>query len=134
MTEDNAEIKYTVRFEPDNIDIVVNQGDNLMEAAVAAGISMPHAAVPSANLQCHYQARPGRKRMGRQNIRDDYKKASGRPVKENQRPTLLSRFHQYRNWKAVLSREELMSSSALASGWKRPAGKKGYQLAARHAG
>jgi uncharacterized 2Fe-2S/4Fe-4S cluster protein (DUF4445 family) len=38
MTEGSAGKKYTVHFEPDNIDIVVEQGANLMETAVAAGV------------------------------------------------------------------------------------------------
>ena len=36
MTE--CKTKYTVRFEPDNTEIVVSEGANLMQAAIAAGV------------------------------------------------------------------------------------------------
>jgi len=38
MAESSPGTKYTVHFEPDNVDIVVEQGANLMEAAIAAGV------------------------------------------------------------------------------------------------
>jgi uncharacterized 2Fe-2S/4Fe-4S cluster protein (DUF4445 family) len=38
MAEDSPAIKYTVHFEPDNVDIAVEPGANLMETAVAAGV------------------------------------------------------------------------------------------------
>jgi hypothetical protein len=30
--------RYNVRFEPDHTDVVVNEGTNLMEAAISAGV------------------------------------------------------------------------------------------------
>ena len=38
MAKDSPDKKYTVRFEPENIDIVVEPGANLMETAIAAGV------------------------------------------------------------------------------------------------
>ncbi|MCJ7769385.1 MAG: 2Fe-2S iron-sulfur cluster-binding protein, partial [Dehalococcoidales bacterium] len=38
MTSGSTCKKYTVHFEPDNIDIIVDEGANLMETAVAAGV------------------------------------------------------------------------------------------------
>jgi uncharacterized 2Fe-2S/4Fe-4S cluster protein (DUF4445 family) len=38
MTESWPEKEYTVHFEPDNVDIIVEKGANLMEAAIAAGV------------------------------------------------------------------------------------------------
>ncbi len=37
MTEGSPNKKIKVHFEPDNVDIVVGQGENLLEAAIAAG-------------------------------------------------------------------------------------------------
>lgn len=38
MAQNPPDKKYSVRFEPDNIDIAVEPGANLMEAAIAAGV------------------------------------------------------------------------------------------------
>jgi len=38
MAKNSPDVNYTVHFEPDNIDIVVAPGANLMEAAIAAGV------------------------------------------------------------------------------------------------
>jgi ferredoxin len=38
MTGDLPDKKFSVHFEPDNVDIVVEPGANLMETAIAAGV------------------------------------------------------------------------------------------------
>ncbi|MCD6299952.1 MAG: 2Fe-2S iron-sulfur cluster binding domain-containing protein, partial [Dehalococcoidales bacterium] len=38
MTKKSSEQKVRVHFEPDDIDIVVERGGNLLEAAIAAGV------------------------------------------------------------------------------------------------
>ena len=38
MTKDSTNKKRRVHFEPDKVDIVVEQGANLLEAAIAAGV------------------------------------------------------------------------------------------------
>ena len=38
MTKDSLNKKVKVHFIPDNVDIVVDQGENLLQAAIAAGV------------------------------------------------------------------------------------------------
>ena len=38
MTKDSTKEKRQVHFDPDNVDIIVEQGENLLEAAIAAGV------------------------------------------------------------------------------------------------
>ena len=38
MTRSSSNKKVRVHFDPDNVDVVVEQGDNLREAAIAAGV------------------------------------------------------------------------------------------------
>ena len=38
MTKDLSNKKIRVHFDPDNVDIVVEEGENLLEAAIAAGV------------------------------------------------------------------------------------------------
>ena len=122
MTEDNAEIKYTVRFEPDNIDIVVNQGDNLMEAAVAAGVHI-NASCGGAGVcgTCNVIIKRGQVESVRADkiSEHDYKKGFRQACKSRIMSDLVVEIPSISKLeRAVLSREELMSSSALASGWK----------------
>ena len=122
MTEDNAEIKYTVRFEPDNIDIVVNQGDNLMEAAVAAGVHI-NASCGGAGVcgTCNVIIKRGQVKSARTDkiSEHDYKKGFRQACKSRIMSDLVVEIPSISKLeRAVLSREELMSSSALASGWK----------------
>ncbi|NLL90188.1 MAG: 2Fe-2S iron-sulfur cluster binding domain-containing protein, partial [Dehalococcoidales bacterium] len=122
MTEDNAEIKYTVRFEPDNIDIVVNQGDNLMEAAMAAGVHI-NASCGGAGVcgTCNVIIKRGQVESVRADkiSEHDYKKGFRQACKSKIMSDLVVEIPSISKLeRAVLSREELMSSSALASGWK----------------
>ena len=38
MTEVLPKKRVKVHFNPDNVDIMVNQGENLLQAAIAAGV------------------------------------------------------------------------------------------------
>ncbi|GAI51794.1 unnamed protein product, partial [marine sediment metagenome] len=38
MAKDSTNKKRRVHFNPDNVDIVVEEGANLLEAAIAAGV------------------------------------------------------------------------------------------------
>ncbi len=38
MTKDSTDKKRRVHFDPDNVDITVEEGTNLLEAAIAAGV------------------------------------------------------------------------------------------------
>jgi uncharacterized 2Fe-2S/4Fe-4S cluster protein (DUF4445 family) len=121
MTEENTEIKYTVHFEPDNIDIVVNAGDNLMEAAVSAGVHI-NASCGGAGVcgTCNVIIKHGQVESTRTDkiSEHDYKKGFRQACKSKIMSDLVVEIPSTSKLeKAVLSREELMSSSALASGW-----------------
>jgi uncharacterized 2Fe-2S/4Fe-4S cluster protein (DUF4445 family) len=122
MTEENAEIKYTVRFEPDNINIIANAGDNLMEAAVAAGVHI-NASCGGAGTcgTCSVIVKRGQVESTRTDkiSEHDYKKGFRQACKSKIMSDLIVEIPPTSKLeKAVLSREELFSSSTLASGWK----------------
>jgi uncharacterized 2Fe-2S/4Fe-4S cluster protein (DUF4445 family) len=122
MTEESAEIKYTVHFEPDNIDIAVNPGDNLMEAAVAAGVHI-NASCGGAGVcgTCNVIIKHGQVDSARTDkiSEHDYKKGFRQACKSKVMSDLVVEIPSTSKLeKAILSREELMSSSTLASGWK----------------
>jgi uncharacterized 2Fe-2S/4Fe-4S cluster protein (DUF4445 family) len=122
MTEEASEIKYTVHFEPDNIDIVVKPGDNLMEAAVAAGVHI-NASCGGAGVcgTCNVIIKHGQVESVRTDkiSEHDYKRGVRQSCKSRIMSDLVVEIPATSKLeKAVLSREELMSSCALASGWK----------------
>lgn len=122
MTEENAEIKYTVHFEPDNLAIVVNAGDNMMETAVAAGVHI-NASCGGAGTcgTCTVFIKRGQVESVRTDkiSEHDYKKGFRQACKCTIMSDLVVEIPATsRLEKAVLSREELLSSSALANGWK----------------
>ena len=122
MTEENTEIKYTVHFEPDNIDIVVNSGDNLMEAAIAAGVYI-NASCGGAGVcgTCTVFIKRGQVESARTDkiSEHDYKKGFRQACKSMVLSDLVVEIPvSSRLEKAVLSREERQSSCSFASGWK----------------
>ncbi|MFA5760835.1 MAG: ASKHA domain-containing protein [Dehalococcoidales bacterium] len=122
MTEENTEIKYTVHFEPDNVDIVVNPGDNLMEAAVAAGVHI-NASCGGAGVcgTCNVIIKRGQVESTRTDkiSEHDYKKGFRQACKSKVFSDLVVEIPSTSKLeKAVLSKEELLSSCELASGWK----------------
>ncbi|MDD4923701.1 MAG: ASKHA domain-containing protein [Dehalococcoidales bacterium] len=131
MTEENTEIKYTVHFEPDNIDIVVSAEANLMEAAVAAGVHI-NASCGGAGVcgTCNVIIKRGQVESTRTDkiSEHDYKKGFRQACKSRIMSNLIVEIPATSKLeKAVLSREELLSSCALASGWKfDPPVKKAY--------
>ena len=120
MTDDNA--RCIVHFEPDNIDISVNQGTNLMEAAVSAGIHI-NASCGGAGVcgTCNVIIKRGQVESTRTDkvSAHDYKKGFRQACKSRIMSDLVVEIPTAsRLEKAVLSREEAFSSSAAAVGWE----------------
>jgi uncharacterized 2Fe-2S/4Fe-4S cluster protein (DUF4445 family) len=122
MTLDSSDNKYTVRFEPDNIDIVVESGANLMETAVAAGVHI-NASCGGAGVcgTCNVIIKKGKVDSIRTDkvSEHDYKKGVRQACKSSIISDLTVEIPASSKLeKAVLSREEMSSASTLATGWK----------------
>jgi uncharacterized 2Fe-2S/4Fe-4S cluster protein (DUF4445 family) len=122
MTEENTEIRYTVHFEPDNIDILVRPGTNLMETAVAAGVHI-NASCGGAGVcgTCNVIIKHGQVESARTDKipEHDYKKGVRQACKSKILSDLVVEIPATsRLEKAVLDREEKFSSDALATGWQ----------------
>ncbi len=114
--------KAKVHFNPDNVDIVVEQGENLLQAAIAAGVRI-HASCGGMGTcgTCKVVVEKGEV----QTTRTD--KISGeefqRGVRQACQSRVLSDLTVYipvesRLEKAVLSREHKRVSKVLATGWR----------------
>ncbi|MDD4873713.1 MAG: ASKHA domain-containing protein [Dehalococcoidales bacterium] len=122
MTENSSCSIRTVHFEPDNIDIIVQNGANLMEAAVAAGVHI-NASCGGAGVcgTCNVIINNGMVESVRTDkiSEKDYEKGVRQACKSN----ILSDLNveipaASRLEKAILSREEMLSTSTIAVGWK----------------
>jgi uncharacterized 2Fe-2S/4Fe-4S cluster protein (DUF4445 family) len=118
--------KYTVHFEPDNIDIVVDEGANLMETAVAAGVHI-NASCGGAGVcgTCNVLVRSGRVESTRTDkVSDkDYKKGMRQSCQSRVTSDLIVEIPvESRLEKAVLAREgkdkTAQIPAALVSGWR----------------
>ncbi len=118
--------KCSVHFEPDNIDIVVDEGANLMETAVAAGVHI-NASCGGAGVcgTCNVFVKSGQVKSAKTNkVSDrDYKKG----IRQSCQSSVLSDLTieipvESRLEKAVLARETgditAQTQAALVSGWR----------------
>ena len=117
-----AKGKRKIRFEPDNVDIVVEQGDNLRQAAIDAGVHI-NASCGGAGVcgTCKVLLRKGEV----ESIRTD--KVSDEEWEQGIRQACQSRVItdltvyvpvESRLERAVLSRESKEVAEALATGWR----------------
>ena len=117
-----AKGKRKIRFEPDNVDIVVEQGDNLLQAAIDAGVHI-NASCGGAGVcgTCKVLLRKGEV----ESIRTD--KVSDEEWEQGIRQACQSRVItdltvyvpvESRLERAVLSRESKEVAEALATGWR----------------
>jgi uncharacterized 2Fe-2S/4Fe-4S cluster protein (DUF4445 family) len=126
MADCSPKNRYTVHFEPDNIDIVVAAGENLMEAAVAAGVHI-NASCGGAGVcgTCNVLIKSGSVESRRTDkiSAEDYEKG----VRQSCQSVITSDLTveippESRLEKAVFSREESAIKSrtpaALVSGWQ----------------
>ncbi len=122
MRKDSVPKKRRVHFNPDNVEIVVAEGDNLLESAIAAGVHI-YASCGGAGTcgTCKVLIEKGEVETTRT------KKVSQAEYKQGIRQACQSRvitdlsvyvLVESRLEKAVLSREQKKVSEVLASGWR----------------
>ena len=114
--------KYKVRFNPDNVEIVVDQGENLLQAAIAAGVRI-YASCGGAGTcgTCKVQVEKGDVETARTDKITDEEFSKG--IRQACQSRVLSDLSIYvpvesRLEKAVLAREQKRISEVLATGWR----------------
>jgi len=114
--------KYKVHFDPDNVEIVVEQGENLLQAAFAAGVRI-YASCGGAGTcgTCKVQIEKGDVATTRTDKISDEEFRKG--IRQACQSHVLSDLAVYvpvesRLEKAVLAREQKQVSAALATGWR----------------
>ncbi len=122
MTEARLNKKLMVHFDPDNVVIVVEPGENLLQAAIAAGVHIYASCGGSGTCgTCKVLIEKGQVETTRT------KKVSEEEYKQGIRQACQSRvitdltvyvLVESRLEKAVLSRERKVVSEALATGWR----------------
>ena len=122
MTEASAKKKLKVHFNPDNVDIVVEQGENLLQAAIAAGVHI-YASCGGAGTcgTCKVLIEKGEVETTKT------KKLSEEEYQQGTRQACQSRVLtdltvyvpvESRLEKAVISQEQKRVSEVLATGWR----------------
>jgi uncharacterized 2Fe-2S/4Fe-4S cluster protein (DUF4445 family) len=122
MAKDLVNKKRKVHFEPDNVDIAVEQGTNLLEAAIEAGVRI-YASCGGAGTcgTCKVLIKDGEVETSRT------RKVSEKEYQQGIRQACQSRVltdlvvyvqPESRLERAVLSLEEKKVSEALATGWR----------------
>ncbi|MBI2979543.1 MAG: DUF4445 domain-containing protein [Chloroflexi bacterium] len=122
MAKDLVSNKRRVHFEPDNVDIVVEQGTNLLEAAINAGVRI-YASCGGAGTcgTCKVKIEKGEVETTRTRKVSDEEFQQG--IRQACQSRVLTDLTAYvlvesRLEKAVLSREDRKISEALATGWR----------------
>jgi len=122
MRKDLSTKKVKIHFDPDNVDIVVGKGENLLQAAIAAGVQI-YASCGGAGTcgTCKVLIEEGQVETTRT------KKVSEEEYKQGVRQACQSRVLtdlivyvpvESRLEKAVMSREKKVAAEALATGWR----------------
>jgi len=122
MTRTAEKKNLKVRFNPDNVEIVVDRGENLLQAAIAAGVRI-YASCGGAGTcgTCKIQVEKGEVETTRTDkISDD---EFNRGIRQACQSRVLSDLSVYvpvesRLEKAVLAREQKKVSEVLATGWR----------------
>jgi len=114
--------KLKVHFDPDNVDIVVEQSENLLQAAIAAGVHIYASCGGNGTCgTCKVLIEKGEVESNKT------EKVSEKEYKQGVRQACQSRVItdltvyipvESRLEKAVLSREKKVVSEALATGWR----------------
>ena len=114
--------KFKVHFNPDNVEIVVDQGENLLQAAIAAGVRI-YASCGGAGTcgTCKVQVEKGDVETTRTDKITDEEFNKG--IRQACQSKVLSDLSIYvpvesRLEKAVLAREQKRVSEVLATGWR----------------
>jgi uncharacterized 2Fe-2S/4Fe-4S cluster protein (DUF4445 family) len=122
MIRTTGKIKLKVHFNPDNVEIVVDQGENLLQAAIAAGVRI-YASCGGAGTcgTCKVQIEKGEVETTRTDKVSDEEFSKG--IRQACQSRVLSDLSVYvpvesRLEKAVLAREQKQVSEVLATGWR----------------
>ena len=114
--------KYKVHFNPDNVEIVVDQGEDLLQAAIAAGVRI-YASCGGAGTcgTCKVQVEKGDVETTRTDKITDEEFKKG--IRQACQSRVLSDLSIYvpvesRLEKAVLAHEQKRVSEVLATGWR----------------
>jgi uncharacterized 2Fe-2S/4Fe-4S cluster protein (DUF4445 family) len=122
MTEAALKKKVKVHFNPDNVDIVVEAGENLLQAAIAAGVRI-YASCGGAGTcgTCKVLIESGQVETTRtEKLSDEEYKQGVRQACQSKVTSDLTVYVpvESRLEKAVLSREQRRVSEVLATGWR----------------
>ncbi len=122
MAKDSANKKLKVHFNPDDVDILVEPGTNLLEAAIDAGVHI-YASCGGAGTcgTCKVLIEKGEVETTRtRKVSDEEYKQGIRQACQSRVLTDLDVYVlvESRLEKAVLSREKNKVSEALATGWR----------------
>ena len=122
MVRTTGKKKLKVHFNPDNAEIVVDQGGNLLQAAIAAGVRI-YASCGGAGTcgTCKVQIEKGEVETTRTDKVSDEEFSKG--IRQACQSRVLSDLSVYvpvesRLEKAVLAREQKQVSEVLATGWR----------------
>ncbi|MFH1925433.1 MAG: ASKHA domain-containing protein [Chloroflexota bacterium] len=122
MVRTTGKKKLKVHFNPDNAEIVVDQGENLLQAAIAAGVRI-YASCGGAGTcgTCKVQIEKGEVETTRTDKVSDEEFSKG--IRQACQSRVLSDLSVYvpvesRLEKAVLAREQKQVSEVLATGWR----------------
>ena len=114
--------KLKVHFDPDNIDIVVEQGENLLQAAIAAGVHIYASCGGNGTCgTCKVLIEKGEVESKKtEKVSEEEYKQGVRQACQSRVITDLTVYVpvESRLEKAVLSREKKVVSEALATGWR----------------
>jgi uncharacterized 2Fe-2S/4Fe-4S cluster protein (DUF4445 family) len=122
MTKDVADKKRRVHFSPDNVDIVVDKGENLRQVAIAAGVHISASCGGNGTCgTCKVLIEKGQVETKRTPRLSEEEYEQGlRQACQSRVVTDLSVYIpvESRLEKAVLSREQREAPEALATGWR----------------
>jgi len=122
MAKTGLKKKVKVHFNPDNVDIVVEQGENLLQAAIAAGVHI-YASCGGAGTcgTCKVSIEKGKVETTRTDKLSEEEYQQG--IRQACQSRVITDLTVYvpvesRLEKAVLSREQKKVSEVVATGWR----------------
>ncbi|MBA7519338.1 Na(+)-translocating NADH-quinone reductase subunit F [subsurface metagenome] len=122
MTKDSTNKKRRVHFDPDNVDIVVEEGANLLEAAIAAGVHINASCGGNGVCgTCKVLIKTGEVKSTRtEKLSEEEYKQGFRQACQSRVITGLTVYVPVESKleRAVLSREAKKTSEVLATGWR----------------
>ena len=122
MTKDSSNKKVKVHFNPDNVDIVAEQGENLLQVVIAAGVHL-HASCGGTGVcgTCKVLIEKGEVESTKtEKLSDEEYEQGLRQACQSRVLTDLTIYVPVESKleRAVLSREAKKTSEVLATGWR----------------